>query len=1795
MPKQTEAEKKRAAAKGWLTRSAKELRELLDDDSTSQEELEAAVSDFDKRLASLDELQEIVELELDDSDDLEAEINDADSFRRCSRKVCAEAAQRLKPARPNPIDSNDSASNSSKDKTEVKLPRLELPKFSGDLTDWQSFWDRFEALVDQSDLPVISKFSYLQSLLQGEALSVIQGLALTTANYKVACDLLKERFGRPEKIIFAHVQGLLNVSLSTRAKGTDYINSLWKLQDELLRHIRSLEGLGIKGDQYGVVLTPVILSRLPQEIRLEWSRESAGHEGDLSWLLAFLQKEIQCRERSETFKELSIEKNIRREQIHHPQTERRRVNSASALQTSSEEDFPVCAFCQRRHKSEKCWYVLKLPKHDREEKIRQAGLCFKCLCKGHFSRGCKGRVKCAQCNGSHNVLFCNLDKPTSDTNKIVDSRSKYPSKISNSSVQSNVNASDLSDVSIPTVPHIGISHDQGINKSTVLQTAKVRVCTSDGKYVWAVVMFDLGADTTYVSQRFVKRIKPKWVTSKYTSYSAFGSKRLRDSEQRNVYEMNLTDIKGHNHSLFAVEVMSICPPLRRKRVSDGVMQSLSHLQLAEDYGHDRDLTLDILIGVDNYWRFISSDNVLRFDDLVAHNSVFGWVLSGSCLRTNVENVSHQLLCIDPNACETDLHNFWNLESIGIYAEKDCPLKEMVLEAFQDSIMYTNGRYEVALPWKNDLSKSNLLNNESNARKRLSVLNHKFDKNPVLKQEYDKVFTGYENDGIIVEVPSSEIDSPYPTYYMPHRPVIKDSISSKVRPVFDASAVGPNGISLNDCLDSGPSLVPDLVEILLRFRRWNIALTADITKAFLQIDVQRPDQDVHRFLWQCGNVVRVMRFVRVPFGNTSSPFLLNATIKHHLSSFCNSVTVQELKDNLYVDDWLTGANTVEEACKMFSEAQRVLSDAGMILSKWHTNSDFLINQYDQHFESETCVTKLLGMYWNSSEDVFSFKGLILDNKSEFIFTKRNVLSLIARLFDPLGLISPFIMYAKILLQEIWRLGLGWDEIIPHDLQLKVQCWINSIDVIANFEINRCFFPGLSLNSVEGLEVHAFSDASEKGYGTCVYLRAPKSEGIGFYVTLVMSRGKVAPIKRVTLPRLELLGALLSARLINFVKSALHLSNDVKLYCWSDSQVTLSWIRGDPARWKMFVANRVIEIQSLTSPSNWFFCPGIDNPADLISRGVIGDQLISNNLWLTGPKWLSNSSLNLCNSAEDAVSESSFPSEEYEGDKVTMTVIEKTPSVFDFRKWSSFTKILNVVAWVFRFVNNSKCNSTKLSGPLTYDELSKAKIKIFMSIQSEFYEKEIHALSLSNPLPRNSSLRRLDPFLDTDGLLRIKGRLEFSDLCYDSKHPIIIPNCHVAKLMVHFQHTILKHAGVYTIMSTIRNSYWIVGLRKLAKGVCKECVSCKRFDSRPCNQPAPPLPELRVKPTFPFAVTGLDYAGPLFVVDLPSPKLYILLFTCAVTRCVHLELTDSLSVPDCLLALRRFAARRGLPSVMYSDNAKTFISVANQFQNYFGMLSPKWKFIAPRSPWWGGWWERLVRSVKSALKKSLGTRCLTKCELETTLIEVEACINSRPLTYVNVTPDVSNPLTPSHFLIGRVAGFQPHDSDEFVSSNHKDLSEREIVRKRQLDKFWKIWSDDYLKNLPPTVKGSKSNCNLKKGSVVLIREDNVPRMRWPLGLITDLFPGSDGIIRCVNIQTAKSVICRSVQRLHDLEIFYDVNNENEVSQVPVGPSPQIRNVLSEDVDEVQYDTDIDCLAQVKTSRSGRVIKPRAVLDL
>ena len=428
---------------------------------------------------------------------------------------------------------------------------------------------------------------------------------------------------------------------------------------------------------------------------------------------------------------------------------------------------------------------------------------------------------------------------------------------------------------------------------------------------------------------------------------------------------------------------------------------------------------------------------------------------------------------------------------------------------------------------------------------------------------------------------------------------------------------------------------------------------------------------------------------------------------------------------------------------------------------------------------------------------------------------------------------------------------------------------------------------------------------------------------------------------------------------------------------------------------------------------------------------------------------------------------------------MLVTVNDEKSIDISKFSKFIDCIRHVSWILRFISNCRTKNKddrNYEKNISYSEFLSAKMKLINCIQRDAYEIEMNSLKNGKSISKNSSLHKLDPFLDDNNVLRVKGRLANSELSYDSKHPIIIPRGHFAKLLVRFQHTFMKHAGVDSLITSLRCNYHIIGVRKLCKTIVRECDQCRRHDARPCSQRVAPLPALRVTKAPPFTVTGTDHAGPIFCSDRPSHKFYILIFTCGVTRAIHLEITDSLSVSDTMLAIRRFVGRRGIPSVIYSDNSKTFKSTVHEMQKFYGHTAPKWNFITPRSPWHGGWWERIIRSIKGSLRKTLGSKCVSKIELDTVLIEIEACVNSRPLTFVGNELNESEVLSPSHFLIGRCFHSKLDVNLDQSQVNSEDLKDRMVFRNKVLDKFWNLWSKSYIVNLPPVVKGFQEKCKL-----------------------------------------------------------------------------------------------------------------------
>ena len=1809
----------RAAARGWVTRCSKKLQELCATEEVDLVQLNDAIEEFDARLNVLDNAQSIVELELPD-EKLEADIEAAAEFREKSRVPRIAATKIIANEQNESLGAAARADSASVGSQDARLPKLQLPTFSGDIKLWPGFWEQFEVAVDKSDMPDISKLSYLLSLLKGEAKLAVNGLSLTAANYKTACEILRKRYGRPERLIFCHIQDLLNLSVPKQPK----TSVLWEMYDTLQSHVRSLEVLGISGSQYGVVLTPLILSRLPPDMRLEWAREGEQHEGDLDFLLKFLLGEIGRRERSQTFVKETVESVAQ-------ETRTTRVATAAALHITSGNK--NCVLCGRSsHPVHKCYNLTKVPVGDRKSVLSEAHLCFKCLSpksSGHDFRKCA--VKCARCSGSHHMILCHNTKPqthskhTAQQSQDTDSSGPHAPTTSAATITSVATQADSMSSTGVIMLHKGMTCNPKGKSHVLLQTAKVKVRGSKGT-ADAVVLFDTGSDRTYMSERLVNAIGPEWIRTQHVSYASFGSSEPSAPVLRNVYSVSLCGRQG-SVTITATEVPTICAAMYRPPLPPSVVEMLGDdVQLVDlDEG---EITVDIVVGLDVYWRLMSTEVITLPLGLVAQRSVFGWIVSGSLADSQSAShchvqVSHQLLCLN-DVSESTIRQFWELESVGICESAE---SDPVMENFKMTVKHCEGRYSVALPWKSKSFK--LLANEAGARRRLDKLSKKLAEDPALECRYNEALREMESTGVIHEVPQDEVVSPYLTYYLPHRPVVKEaSVSTKIRPVFDASAKGPSGVSLNDCLETGPCLLPSLVEILIRFRRWKIALTSDIQKAFLQIRVRREDQDVHRFFWMDQDKVRIMRFDRVPFGNKSSPFLLNATIQWHLSQYPTSPVVYELRENMYVDDWLSGADDEKDACRMFAEANTIMGDAGMILTKWDSSSGVVSEMLHEHFEEKHLGSesvKVLGLKWSPETDCFSFGGIAIP--SCLVITKRVILSIMSRLFDPLGLLTPFLMVAKCLFQDLWKEGIDWNQQVPETHCSAFLEWLKGLDLVKGWEIPRRYVDVPWRDAVQ-FELHAFCDASERGYGCCIYLRVLLSSG-HWSTSLVISKAKLAPLKRITIPRLELMGALLGARLLVFVRKSLKLPEDVAFRCWTDSMVALAWIRNDPHKWKTFVSNRVAEIQSLTPPDHWQHCPGTLNPADLVTRGISAEDLIQSPVWLVGPPFLADQ-VPLCREDHECSQQKLLQmTDEIEVETSTVAVAVETSGgkatkFLDVERWSSLGKSLRVVGWILRFVSNARCPaSTRQVGELTYNELCQAKVVLLKSVQEQNYHEELASLAEGRSVSQRSYIFRLSPFIGDDGLLRVKGRLQFSGLSETEKHPVIVPKGHLSYLLALHVHLSQKHAGVNSMLVSLRDQYWIVGARSVCKTVKRGCVACRRQDASSGDQPMAPLPSVRVTPSPPFATTGLDHGGPLFCCDHPGQKFYILLFTCAVVRAVHLEMVDALTAETTLLALRRFISRRGMPAVIMSDNAKGFKKLAKEQLKFFGPEGPKWSFIAPRAPWWGGWWERLIASVKSALKKSLGSRSLTRVELETSLHEIEGCINSRPLVHRGDGVDSGPPLTPSHFLLGRTVTSKPSVVEKVPAVTAEDLFLRLEIRSQVLEEFWSVWLKEYIRNLPP-IRGPSVDSDLVKGTVVLVQDEQAPRLQWPLAVIEKVFPGRDGIVRTAEVRTAKGTLIRPIQRLHSLEIYDRISEcsveppkfcfENPVEDIPdnshtTGDQTPVGNGMASGVERdvgvpdqetddtlrsASWDT-VDTGLNGYLSRAGRQIRPPKKLDL
>ena len=812
------------------------------------------------------------------------------------------------------------------------------------------------------------------------------------------------------------------------------------------------------------------------------------------------------------------------------------------------------------------------------------------------------------------------------------------------------------------------------------------------------------------------------------------------------------------------------------------------------------------------------------------------------------------------------------------------------------------------------------------------------KNPEALAEYQDVLQGQLANGIIERVPLQQSDQIRSTvHYMPHHPVIRKGHSTtKVRIVYDGSAkLSDSNLSLNDCLQTGPNLIPKLVDVLLRFRSKRIALTGDIENAFLMIGIRELDRDMLRFLWfndpqREDSEILELRFTRLVFGLRPSPAILGAVIAHHIHKYQDKYPelVRSIGESLYVDDLITGADSVEEAFQLYKVAKSLMSEAGFNLRKWNSNSSSLLSMIWSHqgkCDDKTVADhqmnsvpptsyepdKLLGIQWIHDTDEFKF--YLSELKVHAIslpVSKRSVLRVTAAIFDPMGFLSPFVIQLKIMFQKLCINKSHWDDPLPTELAQAWNKLIQELEILQTIAIPRCYFQ-LEDHPVS-IQLHGFSDAAEQAYAAVLYLRTLYSDG-SITVRLVASKTKVAPLKKQSIPRLELLGALILARLSQVVISSIPTINE--RFYWVDSMTVLCWIQNDRV-WKQYVQHRVDEIRELSDRKTWKHCPGSLNPADMPSRGIAASELINQTSWWQGPAFLSEPisgwpNTKSCDIGIEAKTEmvKSIP-------PITLSLLT-TGTTFVHRSidelikcenYSNLNRLYRVTAYIIRFIKRCRRQFEACGVYISSFEMNNAELVWIKSVQLCSFGREIqYLISPTSPCP--ILVNQFGLFLDDQQVLRCKGRLNNSSLCLQSKNPAILPHRHrIVELLVLWAHQNIKHSGVSDTLTYLREKYWILKGQQVVRKIIKSCVVCRKLEgpSYP-SIPAPDLPSERVSDDPPFTHTGLNFAGPLFAYESKGSemrvmeKVYICLFTCASTRGIHLELTKGLDVDSFLLAL------------------------------------------------------------------------------------------------------------------------------------------------------------------------------------------------------------------------------------------------------------------------------------------------------
>lgn len=1617
-----------------------------------------------------------------------------------------------------------------KKKQSVKLPTIDPPKFNGKITEFQEFWEAFESSIDNNtDLSEVQKFIYLKSLLSNPALNIMQGLSLTEGNYKIAKDLLKNRFGDKNVIINTHYASLRKIP-----RAENNTKSLRKTLDNVEKHLRCLEVLN-ENTRHNSLLS-ILYDKFPTEIliKIEERHDNVTMEN----LRQELNKIISSKERVENFAMNTVSSNN---------------NVASTSTANFENRKIVCKFCEKEHFSDLCLTFKTLE----QRKERTKNLCQICLRDGHESKTCNNTKSCFYCKKkkSHHQSLC---------------PDKFGTTNFSQSAKGERETKRKEPASNPTATTTCLTQQRKkISSLTYAEVTMVGVGTEQS----TLAVLDMGSDTSYITQEYIKKLKLK-----PEFYESLVIHQLRATSTEDT-EVVTIKMKMPDKSIFELTANSVpdIPINAKNRLLAKNFCSKTpwnELHLADSGKFEK---AHLLIGNDYLFDFVSLEKIEIQDNLYLIGSKLGWLIAGrTSSSSEVENAS-TAHCLLTNLGDS-IKTIWSLDSIGINENPKVTDDDEALKKFYSQVTYDNDAYTVAWPWKN--YPPELPTNYGIALGQLKSMITRLDENNLKK--YDDIFRDQLQSKMIEKVDNDYTENT--CHYLPHHGVFTPDKNTKLRIVFNGSAKTKRAnLSLNECLIKGKVLLEDLAKILLRFRQYPIGIIADIEKAFLQINLHEKDRDAVRFLWikdtskkVTQDNIEIYRFTRVPFGVISSPFLLSITINYHLKRF---PLLKGMGDDFYVDNLVTGVQNEGEAVNLYVNLKETLQKASMNIRQWKSNSRIVNDSIKEEDKEKDDVVSVLGLTWSTTDDAIAIKCPKLSVLDEPI-TKRKALQKTSAYFDPIGFFAPITLQGRKFIKTLWLKKLKWDQILDEKDQKSWDSILEDMRQIPEIKIPR--YLG---NIQEQCEIHCFTDASKDAYAAVVYIRANLAPNT--IIQLAFAKTRVSPVEPVTIPRLELTAANIGTRAIKFVQEAYNKISFEKTYLWTDSKCVLYWLKSNKVL-PIYVQRRVNEIKTLKA--EFRYVPSSDNPADIASRGCTMDEL-QQSLWWTAPPWLYDDESHWPKNAtilKEEIEEK-LPKET----QVLLTENEAAnvelnpPLNIDMKRFSKLLKLLCTTAYALLAVRIFR-KQHDADKTINLEEAEKLWLKYEQksdqNLQTNAKNLQVHKDD-AGIVRCDSRIVNADISFDEKYPILLSKNSYFTELLIMKKHEEV-GHSGTSHTLAAVRQKYWIPQGRRIVYKVIKNKCFVCKKYNAKPFKPPQIAPLPRIR---LEQNSTPFTNVGVDVFGPiFVRISINLKIPkekrwvmiftcltvraihLEVLETMTSGEFLHAFRRFIARRGTPESVVTDNAPQFIVIQK---AIQELWKTVTEDG---------HIQRYFAEKCITWKRIPQYAPWMGGAYERLIQITKNAIKRTYHHISLSNRQLVTVTAELEGIVNSRPLTYVGQEPD-SMILTPNHFLTVKFPTFNINDIPTGETSAKDKIIKLWKKANEYLNQVWRNWEHHYLLSLRERnekVKAQYRNTSRlpKIGEAVLIMDESHERGSWKIAIISNLIQSNDGEIRSVQLKTPSgNPTIRPITKIAPLELDIEENLAAKSQQVVAEQTPapkQGENAqLNDDFDEIE---EIECLS-------------------